>query len=183
MRGNKHNAKTFLRLFISIHASTWEATRPESTSSRKRVFQFTPLHERQRIWAVQIDCLRYFNSRLYMRGNSIRHLRRHWRLISIHASTWEATWSLARMKNMSLISIHASTWEATDNIQPPSFLTANFNSRLYMRGNMQLPRMQEDHFLFQFTPLHERQRDTNLAKSGCGPFQFTPLHERQQARA
>ena len=181
MRGNELSFNVSKKERISIHASTWEATNTMRKLFCACLFQFTPLHERQPGQRVRAAGREYFNSRLYMRGN-VEFGQDEEYVIDFNSRLYMRgnRWKRNNGRDPVHISIHASTWEATDNIQPPSFLTANFNSRLYMRGNMQLPRMQEDHFLFQFTPLHERQRDTNLAKSGCGPFQFTPLHERQQ---
>ena len=100
---------------ISIHASTWEATQvPNSirlfivyfnsrlymrgntcgvtSFTEMKVFQFTPLHERQLLSLPSSPFLR---------------------LISIHASTWEATISGSILTSPDRISIHASTWEAT----------------------------------------------------------------------
>ena len=100
----------------------------------------------------------YFNSCLYMRGNGCTVL--NWILlvisihastweathkicdfalcirISIHASTWEATGTMQRRCGRDVISIHASTWEATSHPQPGRLLLPHFNSRLYMRGNI-----------------------------------------------
>ena len=55
-----------------------------------------------------------------------------------------------------------------------------FNSRLYMRGNTHRHRVVCQCRLFQFTPLHERQRQLILQTCLPGQFQFTPLHERQR---
>ena len=67
----------------------------------------------------------YFNSRLYMRGNVVAHWEVQHEIISIHASTWEATYAPTLLNSQQLISIHASTWEATD-------LSANQYSALYI---------------------------------------------------
>ena len=75
MRGNPDQGKNLEgRYHISIHASTWEATSICFTCQiHVFVFQFTPLHERQR--ELQ-DVLHSLNC------------------ISIHASTWEATYQI-----------------------------------------------------------------------------------------
>ena len=77
-----------------------------------------------------------------------------------------------------------------------------FNSRLYMRGNGRLLSVLPHFHQFQFTPLHERQRQKRHKSSQSNRnfnsrlymrgnqcagiwhqatrgFQFTPLHERQ----
>ena len=88
--------------------------RVQFTPSLQKVFQFTPLHKRQRksicfkqkLYGISIHAstweattqtrllmrqLPYFNSRLYMRGNSCSFGGYQTGHISIHASTWEAT--------------------------------------------------------------------------------------------
>ena len=144
-----------------------------------------------------------FNSRLYMIGS-----RGDWNVrmrvyISIHASTWEAASIGNRQFNHTVISIHASAWEATPFVLQYGFDTFYFNSRLCMRGNPGAIASGWD-TLFQFSPLHERQRRAFLYRyqylqisihastweatcwSGAVKkmryaFQFTPLHERQRS--
>ena len=101
---------------ISIHASAWEATEKHFPFLRDCLFQFTPLHERQQI-----------------RGR----FKADRRDISIHASTWEAT----------LLQQHEQT------------AAHYFNSRLCMRGNPFCAPIRLWYVLFQFSPLHERQQD------------------------
>ena len=142
---------------ISIHASTWEATTSGLLSVFGNIFQFTPLHERQRDPKDKGSKNKYFNSRLYMRGN-VNTSVDYWAtyLISIHASTWEATLWQRWHTALHIISIHASTWEATEKGERTCWI-----------------------YKFQFTPLHERQH-CNLRTAGWYVvFQFTPLHERQ----
>ena len=142
---------------ISIHASTWEATTSGLLSVCGNIFQFTPLHERQRDPKDKGSKNKYFNSRLYMRGN-VNTSVDYWAtyLISIHASTWEATLWQRWHTALHIISIHASTWEATEKGERTCWI-----------------------YKFQFTPLHERQH-CNLRTAGWYVvFQFTPLHERQ----
>ena len=79
--------------------------------------------------------------------------------ISIHASTWEAARQLIQGYFIATISIHASTWEAAGNW--------DWRKRWY---------------LFQFTPLHERQPVRHQRRKWSRLFQFTPLHERQHIR-
>ena len=210
---------------ISIHASTWEAT-PEC-SRREHIpwhfnsrlymrgnywnyrgireeakFQFTPLHERQPGAGVQSATRNLFQfTPLHERQRlSASGWRRDW-VISIHASTWEATRNELRNYDAGNISIHASTWEATqwqmwkarsmefqftplherqqNGTMPRGNNNYDFNSRLYMRGNRR-PRTDTSSIrLFQFTPLHERQRYLWYNIFGFIKFQFTPLHERQ----
>ena len=115
MRGNATAECIDCRVFhISIHASTWEATRGGDTD-----------------------------------GN-----RRH---ISIHASTWEATYTESLYCWYKPISIHASTWEAasfkhaTEGGRIISIHASTWEAALFLTD---LPRSL---WLFQFTPLHERQ--------------------------
>ena len=80
----------------------------------------------------------------------------------------------------STISIHASAWEATQG--QTDLLDDNYlfqftplHERQHAKINYQMLQT-----LFQFTPLHERQRSTRSISSKRSLFQFTPLHERQQ---
>lgn len=57
-----------------------------------------------------------------------------------------------------------------------------FNSRLYTRGDANSSSALYVLFLFQFTPLHERQLRDPQGLFWCERFQFTPLHERQQQK-
>ena len=99
----------------------------------------------------------YFNSRLYMRGNNsfttpkIAPENFNSRLYM------RGNFCLPRSPAPQCISIHASTWEATP---PQSALIVGSST-------------------FQFTPLHERQREEVIPMETEGIFQFTPLHERQ----
>ena len=143
------------------------------------LFQFTPLHERQRRFRELRGHHAYFNSRLYMRGSGpalesygTRYIFQFTPLherqpccrvphlvlfgISIHASTWEAARQASRHVDALTISIHASTWEAASSAFFSSFWSA-----------------------FQFTPLHERQPLCRTVFQRRVQFQFTPLHERQ----
>ena len=108
------------------------------TMENSTLFQFTPLHERQQAKAFRWTIRKYFNSRLYMRGNrcvrfqcisgfyfnSRLYMRgsdgkMHFSLdvaISIHASTWEAANPTMISCSGHKISIHASTWEAAWNL-------------------------------------------------------------------
>ena len=232
MRGNDRKLKRSWRRNISIHASTWEATDMMFTAFPQTEYFNSCLYmrgngpERRR----NLRGL-YFNSRLYMRGNRTQRKTRTFRknfnsrlymrgnikpqqekrklhLISIHASTWEATKNGVAGRGRSRISIHASTWEATVALvsgliqaipfqftplherQPwsrsqPERPKKYFNSRLYMRGNIEdyaftittrqisihastweATEAEEEKRLcrvwFQFTPLHERQLDTPI---------------------
>ena len=126
-------------------------------SLRRNQFQFMPLHERQRGHVSQDSHSTVFQFMpLHERQHSARQLSTNNHKISIHASTWEATWCQKmylpchRFQFMPLherqraeklatsklqISIHASTWEATCASLTTYPWVANFNSCLYMRGN------------------------------------------------
>ena len=137
MRGNSSLRKIpFLHRLFQFTPLHERQQKDNTTTTSFDVFQFTPLHERQlrrQVSPAGCDC------------------------ISIHASTWEATkkaleecgltadfnsclymrgndFQAAIIRDTSLISIHASTWEAT---------VYHYDAKL--------------HRLFQFTPLHERQ--------------------------
>ena len=56
-------------------------------------------------------------------------------MISIHASTREATKGIVLDINLVVISIHASTREATIAVRPAIHNQRNFNPRLYARGD------------------------------------------------
>ena len=120
---------------ISIHASTWEATDGSWLYELALQYFNSRLYMRgNTVWEWMWRSSTNFNSRLYMRGNgeSVKALKAF--IISIHASTWEATATGTGTGVTRKISIHASTWEATTNRTDYFF-----------------------YFLFQFTPLHERQ--------------------------
>ena len=130
--------KNTLQIFVYFNSRLY--MRGNIKSSKVDVstmlFQFTPLHERQRCFhRIYLSAFQYFNSRLYMRGN--QHDRR--KLYSFN----------------------------------------DFNSRLYMRGNGSGNNSLISIEIFQFTPLHERQRLSQNCNGGQIKFQFTPLHERQ----
>ena len=204
MRGNEylfHLPNPCIR--ISIHASTWEATRAARRTAQPqlhfnsrlymrgnlsdpavqfyiRVFQFTPLHERQLL------CVAFARP-----GASI----------SIHASTWEATESLSRIletyqfqftplheRQLSdrfdisplwVISIHASTWEATAVYAKFRFCIDYFNSRLYMRGNRKITPLLLLLMYFNSRLYMRGNSEGRFRLLVVIVFQFTPLHERQ----
>ena len=143
---------------ISIHASTWEATRKHWPAERNSRHFNSRLYMRgNRTPYRHRKTFPYFNSRLYMRGNFVSIFPARRISISIHASTWEATATTLSGGIVVTISIHASTWEATWSMRQPlrkivfQFTPlherqrvwhrkkwrsiADFNSRLYMRGN------------------------------------------------
>ena len=160
MRGNSMGRQRMRRLTLFQFTPLHER-QPDPTASCAvgHLFQFTPLHERQRHIGGRPLGRKYFNSRLYMRGNYVEAgVRRVYR-ISIHASTWEATVRTGKNHEGYSISIHASTWEAT--------CCKEVGKGIYQ---------------FQFTPLHERQLTAEYAFLISIQFQFTPLHERQQER-
>ena len=77
----------------------------------------------------------YFNSRLYMRGN----LRAR-------------KVSLRKLNFNSRLYMRGNVVMSKEEVEQ-----ANFNSRLYMRGNGFTWQGMPLTYLFQFTPLHERQ--------------------------
>ena len=117
MRGNIIGWKCTTNQWISIHASTWEATSaPVSGKHIANKFQFTPLHERQLMKLLS-----------YTISVSI----------SIHASTWEATLPI---KTSSCVPLNFNSRLYMRGNKPPAAITCTiawkyFNSRLYMRGN------------------------------------------------
>ena len=148
---------------------------------REISFQFTPLHERQRVSVSPAKSMySYFNSRLYMRGNescktyctaSIAfqftplHERQLIRSscsilypgISIHASTWEET-ALCSFRPSRCFHFNSRLYmRGNRKITPLLLLLMYFNSRLYMRGNSEGRFRLLVVIVFQFTPLHERQ--------------------------
>ena len=153
------NWNTSIKFYISIHASAWEATpfvlqygfdtfyfnsrlcmrgNPGAIASGwDTLFQFSPLHERQR----RAFLYRYQYLQISIHASTWEATVVNAGIvddqgISIHASTWEATPDGDGLEEAEPISIHASTWEAT---WMPSLWTVcarYFNSRLYMRGNM-----------------------------------------------
>ena len=69
-RGDDIDYNIVLKVPISIHASTREATLMSIISNIWLSFQFTPLHERRRRMELRSLPRCYFNSRLYTRGDS-----------------------------------------------------------------------------------------------------------------
>mgnify|MGYP004476748983 FL=1 len=99
--------------------------------------------------------------------------------ISIHASTWEATGLSFRFSFAWSISIHASTWEATYKRGTPCICVLISIHASTWEATHSVSHSQGRYLLFQFTPLHERQRTWDGVSKYTKKFQFTPLHERQ----
>ena len=110
------------------------------------LFQFTPLHERQHEPDEENPSAKYhFNSRLYMRGSS-------------------SGLKGERLKCYFNSRLYMRGSQSHNTLTSFRF---NFNSRLYMRGSMLcLPVVMCEH-VFQFTPLHERQREPMGQWVGC----------------
>ena len=123
--------------FISIHASTREATISTTTLSLKFLFQFTPLHERrlQPVW--QWLCHIYFNSRLYTRGDILNKALVDYMVISIHASTREATWKYYQKTAKGAFQF-TPLHERRRRMELRSLPRCYFNSRLYTRGDKEM---------------------------------------------
>ena len=160
MRGNGILGRVLAKYPISIHASTWEATFLKFKEGVLRLFQFTPLHERQH------DAGR--------RSTAIA--------ISIHASTWEATPSACRFSPRCLFQftpLHERQRVSLDSCGTSSLFQF---TPLHERQHASLAAQNGYQIEFQFTPLHERQLDPAKHKKTLSEFQFTPLHERQQQK-
>ena len=188
---------------ISIHASAWEATMLLIYCIRKTIFQFTPLHERQPCaggwWdsrnpfqftplherqLVFLPAHRpqsYFNSRLCMRGNVSK---------MSHSSWYQFQFTPLHERQRGFSKLHSRDQHFNSRLcmrgnlcsRCHCIVNINFNSRLCMRGNTAICRVPWFAYLFQFTPLHERQQiAAALSSIAMLVFQFTPLHERQQA--
>ena len=107
-------------------------------AGEQKAFQFTPLHERQLESNLSLLFYSsYFNSRLYMRGNAAARGQ------SLAQFLFQFTPLHERQRawrfdcyNAKYISIHASTWEATSPRSASLCRSSDFNSRLYMRGNL-----------------------------------------------
>ena len=102
----------------------------------KLLFQFTPLHERQR--RISYESFRfnlYFNSRLYMRGSLIASA-----LYCCHKHFNSRLYMRGSLCSLPFLSRRSY-----------------FNSRLYMRGSVLSLCAHRHTTRFQFTPLHERQ--------------------------
>ena len=202
MRGSVHKWRHWYsvwhfnsRLYMRGSISDQEGGR------RSARFQFTPLHERQQfephdkaIWNISIHASTW---------EAAQWQKRLWKsiLISIHASTWEAASILQLLRLPTLFQFTPLHERQLRRI----FLLhifPNFNSRLYMRGSLTINPFDATQVisihastweaainalyivilncLFQFTPLHERQRIAfYISIFAFYKFQFTPLHERQ----
>ena len=181
-------------VIISIHASTWEAATIQIQILKEHVlFQFTPLHERQpTAQLMSLKSSSNFNSRLYMRGSSIRallvnpeysfqftplherqpsHRELRWRPWSNFNSRLYMRGSVFLMLFFVIIFYFNSRLYMRGSISAAQHLACSihFNSRLYMRGSLI-----ESHFCsvcqFQFTPLHERQRLLSAFRSSLRYF-------------
>ena len=138
MRGSTMDGDELDAILISIHASTWEAAKKPVALPTKQTHFNSRLYMRGSRSPLRWAAIRpYFNSRLYMRGSRVREYDDGTiKYISIHASTWEAALcNFASQKH-----------------------NQYFNSRLYMRGSITYEVTLFVVVLFQFTPLHERQR-------------------------
>ena len=58
-----------------------------------------------------------------------------WRIVVIHASAWEATFSVAGQELKQSVSIHASAWEATGGARRKPAAYRCFNPRLRVGGD------------------------------------------------
>ena len=67
------------------------------------------------------------------------------------------------------ISIHASIWEATAVQWPELLCHTHFNSHLYMRGNGFGLNFANSPIIFQFAPLHDRQRVATIVQIATTP--------------
>ena len=166
---------------ISIHASTWEATKNGRRDKQLSLNFNSRLYMRGNPFSVPaFPQLQNFNSRLYMRGNPLAgngstgsshfnsrlYMRGNRFLYFGSGSPGRFQFTPLHERQRSCvcclscrvyISIHASTWEATHGATVRGNKRQNFNSRLYMRGNFVSSHGSASHELFQFTPLHERQ--------------------------
>ncbi len=101
---------------VSIHASTWEATRHQRVDLV--LFELVSIHAST--WEATVHRHRFghrfdgFNPRLHMGGDVISGFIFH---------------------PPKVVSIHASTWEATFFASPDPSATASFNPRLHMGGD------------------------------------------------
>ena len=151
----RHSVKKYKFQFTPLHERQLS---PLNLKEGSCLFQFTPLHERQQdvVWPVWRWW--YFNSRLCMRGNANQlDFSCMAKLISIHASAWEATMAAtlgartriwfqftplherqqAKRKSLSQTKYFNSRLCMRGNAAPQSvfWYPADFNSRLCMRGN------------------------------------------------
>ena len=157
MRGNPaFSAGRSSERKISIHASTWEATSLYLLISSSGIFQFTPLHERQRIASLRFGITRY---------------------ISIHASTWEATYDARRIRSLGngfqFTPLHerqlARGWIISASIP---FQFTPLHERQHLAFSVVVAAK-----LFQFTPLHERQ-PVSGRNHGCVQYFNSRLYMR-----
>ena len=146
---------------ISIHASTWEATKNGRRDKQLSLnfnshlymrgnsgesvipaflykFQFTPLHERQPFLGASFSSTTKFQF-------TPLHERQH---IDQKILPITAKFQFTPLHERQPVPIESG-----------AFRWINFNSRLYMRGNLLTVVFQPRLSVFQFTPLHERQLD------------------------
>ena len=124
-------------VIISIHASTWEAATIQIQILKEHVlFQFTPLHERQpTAQLMSLKSSSNFNSRLYMRGSSIRALLVNPEY-SFQFTPLHERQQLRQSGYGSWLYFNSRLYMRGSPCEElPDTLMRYFNSRLYMRGS------------------------------------------------
>ena len=124
-------------VIISIHASTWETAPIQIQILKEHVlFQFTPLHERQpTAQLMSLKSSSNFNSRLYMRGSSIRALLVNPEY-SFQFTPLHERQQLRQSGYGSWLYFNSRLYMRGSPCEElPDTLMRYFNSRLYMRGS------------------------------------------------
>ena len=106
------------------------------TPSLQKVFQFTPLHKRRRLPLHRLASRRrYFNSRLYMRGNSCAAVCSFSFCVFQFTPLHERQQGQAETIHIRFIFQFTPLHERQRGGTLGSAARNYFNSRLYMRGN------------------------------------------------
>ena len=125
-----------------------------------------------------VVCFSYFNPRSHTRGDDLLQQLLVHLLISIHASTREATFLIYTASIECPISIHASTREATQpevGIEHLVVISIHASTREATRPTSSL----NSAIRFQSTPLRERRLQCVHPIRVFNSFQSTPLRERR----
>ena len=138
MRGSKVDKDATTKRIISIHASTWEAARMHFQQAVLTCNFNSRLYMRGSFKAIPKQRCKsfYFNSRLYMRGSFPSSkdffVYKKFQFTPLHE---RQQLIVSKEKLLRIISIHASTWEAAMYMISLTAISSHFNSRLYMRGS------------------------------------------------
>ena len=193
------------RVYVSIHARTWRATRPLAHFRELFEFQFTPARGGRP--TVQRDAeavagfnsrphvagdrtaagrqapQRRFNSRPHVAGDFQRPVKKRRLHVSIHARTWRATPVHCCTSLWLLFQFTPARGGRRSAVRTSrASIYVCFNSRPHVAGDQPKSDGKCDNHVFQFTPARGG-RLQKFALEGRGEqFQFTPARGGRQVQ-